>query len=260
MSVGSAVSTRESAAAPSTAVVLRPPRTPGLIRHPKRDLLRAQIDWSAWYLSEEQDMGQSWLHDLISRMLAHLVERYLKEHHGGRGAVGANVFVQWVQGHPQVQVSPNVLVVDRLAEPMPKVLQLWMQDHLAPRFAVEVASDDWQKDYRDNPPKYVQLGCTELVIYDPEHDLHARTRERVALQVFHRTSDGLFVRTYAGSGPARSEELDGWLVVAGDGSRLLRIARDADGRDLVLTAEEALAAAEAEIAQLRAELSQRTPK
>ncbi len=248
--------------ATESAVLRRPPRVPQLIRHPKTDLLRAEIDWSAWYLTEEEDMGQSWLHDQISRLLTHLVERWLAERHGGKGHVASDVFVQWMPDQPQVQVSPDVLVVDRIADPPPTVLQVWRPDASPPRFAVEVVSDDWHKDYRDNPPKYAQLGCQELVIYDAEHDLHKRSQQRVALQVFRRSRDGLFVRTYAGAGPAHSEQLQAWLVVAGDGSRLLRIARDAEGRDLVASAEEALAdksralsAADAEIARLRAELA-----
>ena len=85
--------------------------------------------------------------------------------------------------------------------------QTWLPGHRPPRWAVEIVSDDWKKDYEDNPLKYAQLGARELVIFDPDAALTSDRRGvRVPLQVYRRDADGAFVRVYRGEGPARSEE------------------------------------------------------
>ena len=246
-----ALATALPRAAPS-----RQPRVPQLIRHPSFDFALTAIDWSAWYLTAEDDMGESWLHSKISDLFEGLLTRWLAERGDTRSQVGRNVFFQWVEAHPLVQMSPDAFVVATAPTPLPKSVQTWLPGHLPPRFALEVVSDDWHKGYHDNPAKYAQMGCAELVIYDPEHNAHRKSKDRAALQVYRRTADGLFVRSYVGPGPAPSAELHAWLVVAADGSRMLRLARDADGTDLLPTAEEALAAADAENARLRAQLAQ----
>jgi hypothetical protein len=128
--------------------------------------------------------------------------------------------------------------------------QTWLPGHEPPRWALEIVSDDWKKDYEDNPPKYAQLGTRELVIFDPyAAELGPNgngSQARTPLQVYRRGADGAFVRVHRGNGPAHSEEIGAWLVVRREGGVAdLRIARDAAGADLVPTALERSRAAEA---------------
>ena len=90
------------------------------------------------------------------------------------------------------------------------------------------------------PLRYSALGAEELVVFDPE----PRGEEAFALQVYRRSPRGRFLRVYAGPGPAESKVLGAWWIVVDGGARV-RLARDAAGADLVLTAGERAVAAEA---------------
>lgn len=221
------------------------------------------FDWTQWYLEEEDDMGQSPLQALICSLIVDVFKRWAKEKGWADAFAEGDVFFAWVPEHVKVRVSPDAFVVDTLPATLPKSWQTWVPGNLPPRVAVEVVSDDWHKDYRDNPLKYYQLGCGELIIYDPEYDQHPRTKGRVALQVYRRV-EGRFSLAYSGAGPAYSVELGAWLVQTGAGlGRRLRLARDAAGKDLVLTGDEGEAVAvqraqaEAQRAQAEAERADR---
>lgn len=92
------------------------------------------------------------------------------------------------------------------------------------------------------PSKYAQLGVQKSVIFDPETAAKrvTKTSTRVALQIFRRKVDSGFTRHYNGSGLARCEELDSWLVVPHeDSASSLGIARDASGLELIPSTERA---------------------
>jgi Uma2 family endonuclease len=162
-------------------------------------------------------------------------------------------FFAWVEAEPLVRVSPDVYLLDHPPPaPRPKMWETWRASHRPPRWTLEIVSDDWKKDYQDNPPKYAQLGARELILFDPDAaELGPNgngpppPNARVPLQVYRRATDGAFVRVYRGNGPARSEEIDAWLVVRRDGGAVrLRLARDAAGTSIVPTALEQSRAAE----------------
>lgn len=233
------------------------------MRDPRPDELDADVDWSYWYLREEDDMGEGNEQGQIIDVLRSVLRQLARERGWSTVYVGADQFFAWVQEEPLVRVSPDVyLLDDPPAPPLPASWQTWKPGHRPPRFAVEIVSGDerhperWRKDYDEAPQKYAQLGTTELVIFDPEVALgRVSTRERVALQVFRREVDGGFLRTYVGSGPVESIELGARLVVVTDGAvARLRIARAETG-ELVPTAEEAQSIAEAELTRLREELT-----
>ena len=253
-----AIRPSQSATAPIRYLPKRPPWVPQVVSNPKPDLQIADIDWTAWHLTTGQDMAESPQHAEISRVFVQLLRRRIRELKLKRSYVNGNTFFQWVPDDLLVQISPDACVLDSAPRPLPSCFQTWLAGHLPPRFALEVVSEEWHKDYDANPPKYAMLGCRELVIYDPEHDQHRRTKERVAIQVYRRAADGIFARAYAGDGPAYCETLDGWLVVPANGELLLRIARDAAGLDLVPTAEESETAAQeqAAVAQEQAAAAQ----
>jgi Putative restriction endonuclease len=231
-----------------------------VIPNPPPDEIGAEVDWSPWYLTDEEDMAHAPEHNEASRIFLTSLVELARERGWQYDRVAADEFFAWVPSEPQVRVSPDVFVTpDAPPPPFPRSWQTWTPGHHAPRFALEIVSEDWKKDYDDNPPKYAQLGVRELAIFDPSAPGKS---ERFLLQVYRRDADGSFVRVHSGGGPVRSEELGVWLVVQGEGpSARLRLARDAAGADLVPTESEARQAAEqargaAEQARLAAEQAQ----
>jgi Uma2 family endonuclease/cell division protein FtsB len=194
--------------------------------------------WSAWYLTDEDDVGESTEQGITVRLLLAALAELARERGWARSLVAGDQFFAWVESEPLVRISPDVYVLDDPpAPPYPGMWRTWLPGQLPPRFAVEVVSDDWAKDYDHAPRKYDQLGARELVVFDPDA-VHAPRGRRVALQVFRRGERGAWTRVAAGAGPVHSAELDAWLVVV-PGPRL-RIARDPAGVHLVATAEEQL--------------------
>jgi Uma2 family endonuclease len=225
----------------------------------------APVDWSRWYVSEEDDMGESGEQMSTNRLLQGIGENLARER-GWNVFIGSDQFFQWVKAHPQVQVSPDFYLLDDPpdpAHPLPKSWQTWLPGIHPPRFAVEVVSDQPRTDHDDAPERYSSLGTSELVIFDPKGE--RRRPKRGVITLYRRSAEGAFVETYAGPGPAWSKELDCWLVVTGRGEkRRLRLARDARGDDLVPTTEELRAAAdrradlaERQVAKLKAQLARK---
>lgn len=235
---------------------LRRRRKPGafVVRDLAPEDARAPIDWSAWYLTDETDMGESAEQGEIIRLLLSTLGVLGAERRWNHVYLGADQFFAWLREEPMVRVSPDIyLLDDPPSPPLPKSWQTWQAGHKPPRWAVEIVSDDWKKDYDDAPLKYAQLGTRELVIFDPEAARGGELRgTRVALQVYRRGDDGAFVQVYRGDGPAPSEQIGAFLVVQRVGETVrLRVARDAQGDDRVPTAEERVRALEAELARLR---------
>jgi len=202
----------------------------------------AVVDWSPWYLTDEDDMGESGEQNVIIRVLLSVLAVLAEERGWTRTLVGSDQFFAWVEQEPLVRVSPDVyLLDDPPSPPLPDSWATWLPGIGPPRFALEVVSrKEWRKDYEGNPPKYSQLGTSELVVFDPWAGTSgAGKAERLPLQIFRKTAEGALERVYCGPGPARSEELQAWLVVRSTGGRrVLRVARDAAGSDLVPTEEE----------------------
>jgi hypothetical protein len=81
------------------------------------------------------------------------------------------------------------------------------------------------------------------VVFDPDAGDPGAPGYAVPLQVFRRSARGQFLRVYRGRGPAESTVLGRWLVITEDGKRL-RLARNAEGTDLVATKDERVQAGE----------------
>lgn len=242
-----------------------------VVRDPTPDVVGARVDWSAWYLTDEEDMGQSVEQcetiEVLRSSLGELAAMFRWED----VLCASDNFFGWVRDQPLVRVSPDVyLLDDPPPPPYPRMWQTWLPGHRPPRWALEIVSEDAKKDYEDAPLKYAQLGTRELVIFDPEAALAAlrgeKRGQRVPLQIYRRDEDGAFVRVYAGEGPVWSDELGACLVARPHGASVrLRIALDPEGKELVPTAaerarseelarreaEERLRALEAELARLR---------
>lgn len=107
------------------------------------------FDWSQWYLGDPAAV--SFVQGAISRELESSL-RVLARRRGWETCyVGANNYFAWI-AEPLVRVSPDVYLSD-VHPPGPPYnsWQTWRPGHLPPRWALEVVSEDWRKDYRDNP-------------------------------------------------------------------------------------------------------------
>src|SRR5262249_11795470 len=107
----------------------------------------------------------------------------------------------------------------------------------APVFALEVVSEsNWRKDYVSAPQRYAVLGTRELVLYDPQVLSGTSPASMpVLLQLYRRTQQGAMQVVYRGEGLMWSEVLEAWLHVHVDE---LRLSRDKEGEDGVMTPEE----------------------
>ncbi len=173
--------------------------------------------------------------------------------------VGGHLALRWDPRRPRHGVDPDVYLV----EPAPPLgsrvesLRTWVKGHHAPRVAVEVVSEGTAEiDYFDKPARYAEARVHELWVFDPLLLGPGVDGGPFRIQVWRFDARGQYVRVYAGEGPVRSEELDGWLVVTEDGMKL-RIADDPEGARLWPTEAEAeRAAKEAERAAKEAALGE----
>lgn len=213
----------------------------------------------AWVLPEE-DMPESSSHRdtvrLLELILLAFVARTRRNAH-----VAGNLACRWFEEDARIGVDPDVALIEPAppgADNLPS-LRTWEPGHVPPRFAIEVVSpNNSEKDYQDAPAKYASLGTRELVVFDPELSGPQTAGGPYVLQVWRRNDAGgqpanptpTMERVYAGTGPARSEELNAWLIPAPH--RRLRIADDEQGTQLWLTADEQQASgrAQAESARL----------
>ena len=80
--------------------------------------------------------------------------------------------------------------------------------HEGPFLGIEVVSESTaEKDYRDAPVRYARLGVRELWVFDPLGEGPTENGGPFTLQVWRREGDRM-QRVHAGSGPARSPELE----------------------------------------------------
>ncbi len=226
-----------------------------------------------WVL-EEENMPETPLHERIIQVLVLVFTAWIARVRLPAMA-GRNIALRWNVKKPSTGVDPDVYLV----EPAPPKgeaetsLCLWKPGHHAPRVAVEVVSEETaEKDYRDGPARYAVSGTRELWVFDPLRKGPSDEGGPWVLQVWRRVKDKQFKKVYAGDGPAFSRELGAWIVVTDEGMRL-RLADDAAGTKLWLTAEEeerhakederrakederrAKEEAQRELAELRAELA-----
>ncbi len=207
------------------------------------------VDWSHWYLlDDEEDMGESGEHFQIVQMVLSILGPMVR-HRGLQ--VASNQYIAWLEHHPLVRVSPDVYVVRNPWPILPESWQTWRDDHPPPMLAIEIVSPQtWTKDYRDNPPKYDQLGIEELLIFDPAiHTQRDRTDHRAPLHLWRRQFNGNLEcvavddqSAFLATLNAYAQVVDGWL----------RFSTDAEGQHLYPTTEEEAEAAKVTAAEERA--------
>jgi Uma2 family endonuclease len=199
----------------------------------------------------EEKMGQGAAHGEAVRLFVAVLSALLGTQRR-QAFVGWDVFVEWDPNDPRARVSPDAFLLDGQAPDLtPSIWRTWEPGCDPPRFALEIVSDKSRaKDYDTSPLKYAALGVEELAVFDAT----PRGDEAFPLQLFRRSPRGQFLRVHAGAGPVESAVLGAWLVAV-DGGKHVRLARNAEGTDLVPTAEERADAAEARVRQLEAELA-----
>jgi Uma2 family endonuclease len=182
----------------------------------------------------EEKMGQGAAHGDATVLFADVTKVLVGEQHRTARVVW-DLFVEWDPNDPRARVSPDVLVLDGQPPDIePSIWQTWKPSCEPPQFALEIVSEKSRtKDYDLSPLRYAALGTEELAIFDPA----PRGTDAFPLQIFRRSDRGQFLRVYAGPGPAESVVLRAWLVVT-DGGERVRLAHDAEGRDLIPTPQE----------------------
>lgn len=186
---------------------------------------------------QEERVGE----DLLQRWIIELLRPLLQWWLGQRGVtalVGADQFIYWRQHDALARVAPDLYVLPGVRpDTRVRSWKLW-QDLVVPSFALEIASQDWEKDYVEAPERYRELGVPELVIFDPGFDEHAGG---LLWQVFRRVGQRGLIRVETTlADRVHSKSLGCWLRCTGEGRDLrVRIATGAKGDHLVPTLEEA---------------------
>ena len=200
----------------------------------------------------EETLGESRRHlenrTLLYQMLCDVLGR---EH-----SVCSDQFVYWDRGSARANLSPDVFVCLGVPQDDPKSWKVWERGE--PHIAVEVISDsdDRDRDWDEKLRRYLAIGIQELVRFDPEAPPGERLRVWDDL-------DGDLVERVVERDLTPSPLLNLWWTVgpADDQPVVLRLARDAEGKDLVPTRAEARRAldprTDAEIEAHRAELAAR---
>jgi Uma2 family endonuclease len=212
-----------------------------------------------WY-PESDHMGESGLQKWVCDLMIGLLTNYFAENEERPMLVGGNQFFYLREGDDQLRLAPDVYVIeDEITSlAMVRSWRLWEHEGKGPALAIEVVSDEYDKDYDPAQlARYERLGVRELLRYDPEFYLHPRALKfgpRRLLTHWTRNGAGrLIEQSLTSKRAVKSALFDFWFVH--EAHRSLRLGVGPQGRRLWPTAEER-AQAEAERAQAEAERAQ----
>lgn len=177
------------------------------------------------HFPSEEKVPEGKQHLELRTALYQVLQLAFGEQHG----IGSDQFVYWDPTDPRRCVAPDAFV--RLGGPN-DVFRVWkVWERGAPHVAVEIISaTEREVDQEAQLAGYRQMGVAELVRFDCD-DL-----ER-PLRVWDRTDDDLVERTLQRPTSTECRHLNLYWVVVDDAElgRALRLARDAEGRDLLPT-------------------------
>ncbi len=189
-------------------------------------------------------------------MLRTYLFQLLSFHFSDQACIGSDQFVYWNARDPRRCLAPDVFLRHGMRDDLFASWKTWERG--TPQLAVEITSESDQRGpaWEEKLERYHELGVEELVRFD----LDAPAGQR--LRVWNRTGNDLVERVVDGeSSPLVLLGLH-WVVIEDEHTGLtLRLARDAEGRQLLLTREETEAqarlAAEQRVAELEEELRRR---
>jgi Putative restriction endonuclease len=212
-----------------------------MARAAKQPVVEAHAPDPTFYPVEEK-VGEDSLQRFVVELLRPLVERYLQAA-GKPTFVGADQFVYYERHHPGKVVSPDVYVLPGV-KPGRRVKnwKVW-ETGVVPSFALEVvASVDAEKDYREAPGRYAELGVDELIVFDADFQ---RDPDRVRWQRYRKLAKRGFVRVEStNANRIRSRVLGCFLRVVGEGEEArVRLATGRSGDEIFPTEAEAERAA-----------------
>jgi Uma2 family endonuclease len=170
-----------------------------------------------------------------------------------RAVLGSDQFVYWDPSNPRACLAPDLLV--QLGKPDEDfdTWKIWQRG--APDVAVEIASrsDAPEPNWEEKLAQYKKVGLKELVRFDHKN-------VATPLRIWDYVEGDLVERVLDTAEARRSTVLEHYWFVTSD--RWLRLAKDADGAELLQTPDERAteqqkrAQAEAERAQAEAERAQ----
>ncbi len=191
----------------------------------------------------EAEMPETTTHLVLRTFLFQLLRFAFGESCG----VGSDQFVYWRASDPKTCLAPDVFVKLGVRAVHFDSWKTWERG--TPELAVEIVSQSDRDAWDEKLAKYQDLGVQEVVRFDAEAPANAR------LRVWDRVEDDLVERVLSG-GSAESFVLERfWVLGEVEGSLGLRLAEDAAGDVLLLSAlETATRAKEAETRAKEAEI------
>lgn len=194
----------------------------------------------------EEEVPESQRHLELRMELYRLISFHLAE----RATVGSDQFVYFDASNPKACLSPDVFL--KLGARGPEIESWKTWERGTPDLAVEIASrsDAPDESWQEKLGRYHRLGVPELVLFN-----HRAARK---IRIWDYVDGDLAERKLVVDQPAPCVTLGLWWVTVTDerwGPKL-RLAHDAEGRQLVQTeleAEVAARQAEAEARQAEAE-------
>lgn len=172
-----------------------------------------------------------------------------------RAMIGSDQFLYWDPTDPRQCLAPDILVW--LGTPDRPFASWKVWERGAPHLAVEIvgASDATDRAWERKLDAYRHAGVHELARFDAED-------ARCPLRLWDRVEGDLVEREISKTELERSDVLELFWLIEPDPELglMLRLSRDAAGRERLLTEAEAHRAAEVRVSELEAELARRSAR
>ncbi|HET9957851.1 MAG TPA: Uma2 family endonuclease [Polyangiaceae bacterium] len=186
----------------------------------------------------EEPGGEDILQCWMLEVLRPLIERWLAER-GTPWLVGSDQFIYFEKGQISKRIAPDIYILPGV--PPDTRIPSWKiwETGIRPSFALEICSQDWQKDYITAPQLHNQIGTEELIVVDPDY---LKRREGYRFQRFERTAHGLERQECTQADRVRSRLLGCFVRLVGteqEPRQHVRLALDPEGDVLFPTQEEA---------------------
>ena len=115
-----------------------------------------------------QPMAETGLHVRAITLLHQALEDFFRDRKDVY--IASDQFWYWKEGHPELRISPDVMVATGVSgEPPRRSFLSWEEGGAIPAVVFEMASEGtWRDDVDDKYDRYEQLGVREYFLFDPE--------------------------------------------------------------------------------------------